>query len=589
MNKKMKGLMKKLTAFAVVACVAAAQPGVAANATAKYSDVKDNEWYASPVQKLSDAGVVKGKDGKFAPDDNVSRAEFLTFLYGIDNITPVGANSDTKFSDVAGSDWFSKNIEWAVSLGIAYGYENGKFKPNGEVTRAEAAVFIKRFMDATKKSMNTIGVKNFADAASIPEWANESVKSCVETGIIKGYPDNTFRPSGKVSRAEAAAMISVIYEGNSAQVSGDKSFADKFAAAAGKTETENYLISPYSAKLALAMTANGAAGSTKKEMLSVLGISDINKFNEDAKLQKAVYAEAAEALTLDVNNSLWLNKSKVGDSKFKSEFSKLADNFYGAKVGVVTESDALKVINGWISEKTRGKITDCLDSPNFSSALVNTIYFKSAWKNVFNKDYTSKDEFMQADGKAVKTDFMHLNEDIEYYSGDGVRMISLPYDNNSYKKGDKIDKTFSKVKLSMYVVLADGNKSVDMDALIKSAKLTSVPVNVIMPKFEIKYGKNISKILKDMGMTEAFSDNADFSNMLELPQAIGDVIQNTYIKLDEEGTEAAAATVVAMRLTSALGDTKEPVVFKADKPFQFAIYDNNSKEILFSGRYSMVN
>ena len=185
---------------------------------------------------------------------------------------------------------------------------------------------------------------------------------------------------------------------------------------------------------------------------------------------------------------------------------------------------------------------------------------------------------------------MNMQRDIDYYSGDGVRMISLPYDNNSYKKGpyaDVVDKTFSNMNLSMYIALSDENKSVNMDELIKSATFTKVPVDVSMPKFEIKYGKSLKQILQNMGMKDAFTDKADFTGMMDVPQAIGDVIQNTYINVDEDGTEAAAATVVAMLGTTFVGDKTEPIIFKADKPFRFAIYDNNSKEVLFSGRYSM--
>lgn len=591
MNKNIKGILKKVTAISVAICVTAGQFVFAADDVVKYKDVSSDAWYASAVQKLGDAGVIKGKDGKFAPQDKISRAEFLTLLHGLESIDTPKVNSEIKFSDVNKADWYSSKIEWAVALGIAAGYNDGTFRPNASVTRAEAAVFVKRFMSAANKIMDKSTAKDFADAARIPAWASAAVKECVEMGIIKGYPDKTFRPSGNISRAEAAFMINSIYGGGSAaQTSGDTSFADAFAKAVEKENDGNYLISPYSAKIALAMTANGADGNTLKEMLSVLGISDINAFNGKIKSQKSAYADASPAMTLDVNNSLWLNKSKIGDLKFKDKFRKTAENFYDAKIGIVTDDDAVSAINGWISDKTKGKIKEGINSAEFSSVLVNTLYFKSAWKEIFDKGYTNKDNFTQADGKVAKIDFMNMQRNIDYYSGDGVRMISLPYDNNSYKKGqyaDVVDKTFSNMNLSMYIALSDENKSVNMDELIKSATFTKVPVDVSMPKFEIKYGKSLKQILQNMGMKDAFTGKADFTGMMDVPQAIGDVIQNTYINVDEEGTEAAAATVVTMLETTFVGDKKEPIIFKADKPFRFAIYDNNSKEVLFSGRYSM--
>lgn len=591
MNKNIKGILKKVTAISVAICVTAGQFVFAADDVAKYKDVSSDAWYASAVQKLGDAGVIKGKDGKFAPQDKISRAEFLTLLHGLESIDTPKVNSEIKFSDVNKAEWYSSKIEWAVALGIAAGYNDGTFRPNASVTRAEAAVFVKRFMSAANKIMDKSTAKDFADAARIPVWASAAVKECVEMGIIKGYPDKTFRPGGNISRAEAAFMINSIYGGGSAaQTSGDTSFADAFAKAVEKENDGNYLISPYSAKIALAMTANGADGNTLKEMLSVLGISDINAFNRKVKSQKSAYADASPAMTLDVNNSLWLNKSKIGDLKFKDKFRKTAENFYDAKIGIVTDDDAVSAINGWISDKTKGKIKEGINSAEFSSVLVNTLYFKSAWKEIFDKGYTNKDNFTQADGKVAKIDFMNMQRDIDYYSGDGVRMISLPYDNNSYKKGqyvDVVDKTFSNMNLSMYIALSDENKSVNMDELIKSATFTKVPVDVSMPKFEIKYGKSLKQILQNMGMKDAFTGKADFTGMMDVPQAIGDVIQNTYINVDEEGTEAAAATVVTMLETTFVGDKTEPIIFKADKPFRFAIYDNNSKEVLFSGRYSM--
>ena len=586
MSKRWNKYIRAIVAVTVITCMSAAQ---IITANAAHSDIKADAWYASAVDTLVKHGVVND-GGNFDPNRNITRAEFVTMLSKVGKADlSKYATDKPKFKDTEGQ--FILAAEWAAANKIATGYSDGSFRPNAEMTRAEAAAFADRFMKIESKGGADDKSATFNDISQLPQNMISAIESCVKAGILNGYPDGSFRPSGKITRAEAAAMLARFYKKTDIAVSGDRSFADRFNAEIAANEKDNYFISPYSAKVALAMLSNGANGDTKKEILSALKIKDLEEFNAAVKAQYETYTEAAEAITVDSNNSLWLNTSKLVKMSFEPEFIKLTDKFYHAKVGKVDDSNAISVINAWIEKMTRGKIKDCIDTNKFSIALVNTLYFKGAWAEPFSKESIREDIFTQADGSKVKTTFMSQLGNFRYYSGDGVQMIELPYDNNSYKKGeyrDDIDKTFKNMNLSMYIVLTEGNKNADMEALINSKNMGFENVFIMMPKFKFNYGKRLNDCLKQMGIKTAFEGNADFSKMLELPQAISEVLQKTYISVDEKGTEAAAATVVMMKTTSTGMPQPEPERFIADRPFQFVIYDKTAKEVLFSGRYAKV-
>ena len=334
---------------------------------------------------------------------------------------------------------------------------------------------------------------------------------------------------------------------------------------------ENYMISPFSIKMAMMMAANGANGVTQKEILSSLGISDIEEYNQKASDIITRY-NSNKDVNLNVANSIWLNTDEANGANFKKSYKEIIANFYK---GIAKEENA-NVINGkindFIAKETNNKITNVLptESPaEFLSALVNTIYFKGSFEKQFNELATKKDTFTDRNGNKSELDFMNQTSHFNYYEKDGIQMLKMNYSDRN---------------IAMYVLLNDNNEDVNISDIINKMEYKKVAVS--MPKFRTEFLKNFSDVLKQMGITKAFSGTADFSNMFDNVEAyISDVIHKTFIEVDENGTEAAAATVILIAKSS-LPMPEETKEFKADKPFTYFIRDEVSGEILFLGEYA---
>lgn len=356
-------------------------------------------------------------------------------------------------------------------------------------------------------------------------------------------------------------------------------------------EDKNYMFSPFSVKSALTMAANGADGATKDEILNVLGVENLDKFNSDMKATIAKYT-ATDLLRFDISNSVWINTDKA-DYGFSDSYKDTVTEFYNGEVGAVTDKTALPVINGWVNDKTNGKIPSIINSPDFSSALINAIYFKAKWDDEFSKGNTKPDIFTDRNGKKTEIEFMNDTRKIPYAEADGVKVIELDYMTRSNSispdgeesKPIKLDNT----SVSMFILLSD-NEIKEPEKIVSSLRdnysMKTRKVNLSLPKFKVEFSAEISPALRALGINSAFS-NADFSKMFDrnTNTAISNIIHKTYIDVDEEGTEAAAVTAIIM-MGSAMPRPEEIIDFKADKPFTFLIRDNVSGETLFIGEYA---
>lgn len=333
---------------------------------------------------------------------------------------------------------------------------------------------------------------------------------------------------------------------------------------------QNYMISPFSIKMAMMMAANGANGVTQKEILSSLGISDIEEYNQKATEIISRF-NSNKDVNLNVANSIWLNTDEANGANFKKSYKEIIANFYK---GIAKEENANVIngkINSFIEKETNGKITNVLPNEKavYLSALVNTIYFKGSFEKQFNELATKKDTFTDRNGNKSEIDFMNQTEHFGYYENDGVQMLKMNYSDRN---------------IAMYVLLNDSNEDVNISDIINKMEYTKVAVS--MPKFKTEFSKSFSDVLKQMGITKAFSGTADFSNMFDNVEAyISDVIHKTFIEVDENGTEAAAATVILIAKSS-LPMPEEIKEFKANKPFTYFIRDEVSGEILFLGEYA---
>lgn len=334
---------------------------------------------------------------------------------------------------------------------------------------------------------------------------------------------------------------------------------------------QNYMISPFSIKMAMMMAANGANGYTQKEILSALGVSSIDEYNQKASDIITRY-NSNKDVNLNVANSIWLNKTEAMGANFKNTYKKIISDFYK---GVAREESADTIaskINDFIAKETNNKITNVLPAERpagFLSALVNTIYFKGSFENQFDTANTKKDTFTDRNGNKSEIDFMNQTKHFGYYENDGVQMLKMNYSGRD---------------IAMYILLNDDDKDVDINDII--SKMEYKNVSVSMPKFKTEFTKSFVDVLKQMGINIAFTNAADFSNMFDNVEAhISDVIHKTFIEVDENGTEAAAATVILMTKNS-LPMPEEIKEFKANRPFTYFIRDEVSGEILFLGEYA---
>lgn len=345
------------------------------------------------------------------------------------------------------------------------------------------------------------------------------------------------------------------------------------------TEPGNLFFSPFSLETALAMTAAGARGETAAEMVKVLGFGDtgLNHGAWQARWQALRPAEDSPN-QLNVANALWLQK----DFHFLPDYLELVKRHYGAELSTVDYVQNLEgarsTINSWVEKQTREKITELLKPGVLKNdtrlVLTNAIYFYGQWMQAFDSRLTSPQPFHLGSAKSVEVPMMRGKRTLPFASMDGVSLIELPY------LGEK---------LSMVIVLpdkVDGLSALE-DRLTARQweawldRLAPAEVSIALPRFKVTSEFRVDDPLKAMGMKSAFSSDADFSGMTgEKDLAISAVVHKAYVDVNEEGTEAAAATAVVLEKLMA-----RPIpTFIADHPFAFLIRERSTATILFMGR-----
>ena len=349
-----------------------------------------------------------------------------------------------------------------------------------------------------------------------------------------------------------------------------------------KTEQDkNLFISPLSVSINLAMLLNGAVGETEQAMTKALQLQrmDSESINVGyAQLRQALEAPDPEG-ALIISNSLWANQ----DVSFKQGFLQRNTQFFGAEISTLDFNDpsALQTINQWVNTNTNGKIPKILEKiePDIVLFLINTIYFKAAWKRKFDPSMTRNGNFHLITGDKKQVRMMTTsgwNSPYPYYRGDTFQAISLPYRDG---------------QMSMYIFLPDPEFGLNtfLEGLNAErwenwmSQFRQQRVRLAIPKFRLEYKGRFNNALKALSMGITLSDEANFSRMAPPPPEglfINKVIHSTVIDVHEGGTEAAAATVGGLIIGA---PRVEIVNFIADRPFFFAIRDNNTKTVLFMG------
>ena len=411
-----------------------------------------------------------------------------------------------------------------------------------------------------------------------------------------------------------------------------------------KGDPGNLFFSPYSISSALAMTYAGAGGKTAAQMQKVLHLPEGDGAHQGfAALNQAISSAHTGKVETQIANALWPQKG----FPLLDSFLKTTSTQYGATLTPVDYGDspaAAAIINRWVSEKTVGKIKDIVQPSNLGPltrlVLTNAIYFKGNWAHSFDTKNTSDSPFHLIGDKTSDVPMMAQTSQFRYGVADGVQVLEMPYQSggagvgsdaaariteleekinakraflakaNLTREGYKTHTAELKAwqtelaalkkehgdgtdRLSMAILLPEAKDGIgDLEEKLSTDNLAKwlgstrkQKVDVVLPKFKLETEFSLSSALKSLGMTDAFSRSADFSNMTEKPEGlyVSDVLHKAFVDVNEEGTEAAAATAVVMRTKSR---PRPAPRFVADHPFVFLIRDQQTGAILFMGRLS---
>ena len=356
--------------------------------------------------------------------------------------------------------------------------------------------------------------------------------------------------------------------------SGNK-FSFEFIDKVNAESDKDYIVSPLSLQMALGMLLNGAQGNTADEIITMLGygkdeIEEVNKYflyllTQLPKMDKKTSLSLADAVFVSKEFPLLdTYKAQVSQSYLAEienlDFSK--------------KEKAIEIINGWCDKNTNGMIREVIKdiNPYDIAFILNALYFKGQWSNKFNAEKTSDKDFVTESGVKKKLPMMKLLKAFEYFENDIFKAVRLPYGNNSF---------------AMTVFLpVKGHKTSDVTAFLKNGGecvFNKQNVDLWLPKFETKFEIGLNELLKSMGMRAAFSlGAADFGAFSSKASCVSFVKQNAVIKVDEEGSEAAAVTSIGM--ANSPGPSFD-LVFHADHTFLYSITEIGTGVILFAGRY----
>jgi len=341
----------------------------------------------------------------------------------------------------------------------------------------------------------------------------------------------------------------------------------------------NFVFSPASISSAFAMTYNGAQGNTFNEMAQVFHFNkNLSEFNTDYK-NLFTLNENQKDFQFYNANSLWIQEGM----EIKQNFLDVNKTYYGASLNLLdfkNDSEKSRItINNWVSEKTKNKINDLLNPSTIDNAtrlvLVNALYFKGAWKKQFKKEQNTKDKFQVAKRDFIEADFMNTSVNTWYYQDNYAEIIDIPYSDDDYSLMIIVPKSYRKIKKL--------EKKLDQEFYNNYINYKEKKqVKLSIPKFNIKSDYDLGETLVKMGLKDAFTGNADFSGITEQEKLyISQAIHKATIEINEEGTEAAAATAVVMRKMSVMLDNVE---LKVDRPFIYILRNNQTNCIYFIGK-----
>ena len=366
-----------------------------------------------------------------------------------------------------------------------------------------------------------------------------------------------------------------------AQTGNDFSF--RFLQQIDKSDEGDWFVSPLSLQFLLSVVLNGAQDATAVEIARTLGFeaSQLAELNDYSRKMIDRLPQLDPATKLSIGNAVFVNKQYPIDKKYKA----LVEKYYDAAVQNLdfkNEKSTLRTINGWCDKQTNGLIPSILEdvNPDMFAYLLNALYFKGKWSYPFNKAWTEERSFYLESGREKKVKMMEKERKYAYGENELFQRIRLPYGEGMF---------------SMYVFLPRKGHTVtevlaSLDAEswkeLRSHMYTDTKINLWLPRFEAKYHIKLNDILKDMGMPGSFRPGADFKAMSPNADYLDFVMQDAVIKVDEEGSEAAAITSAGMMGATAIPEPPRVIDFHCDHPFLYMITEASTGSILFAGEYT---
>jgi serpin B len=338
------------------------------------------------------------------------------------------------------------------------------------------------------------------------------------------------------------------------------------------------VLSPYSLHAALSLARMGAKGDTAAELDKVLfpaGYS-FRVLQGYAGLNRAIAVEK-EGVKASLANSIWIQQQ----ANFRDEYVNDTGSFFDTqphKMDVSKPEETRSTINTWVAERTAQRIPELIPpgfvTPDLISVLVNALYFKGSWSDPFSERATTSGPFWISGSKSIDVPMMNATRTIPYFEDENWQGVSLPYVGGTFE----------------YLVLMPKRKllSAEVARQLESSEVVSAieklkpeRVQLSMPRHELRYKREVTDDLRRLGLSTALSGDADFSGITDVPVKISAVLHESFVKVDEKGTEAAAATAVMMTRSAMF--VGEPKIMTVDRPFVFVLMHRESRAPLFLG------
>ncbi|MDE7361826.1 MAG: serpin family protein [Oscillospiraceae bacterium] len=433
--------------------------------------------------------------------------------------------------------------------------------------------------DGGQTSSSSIGS---ADTSSSSSSSSTSSSSTPQSSSTESLPESSSE-NGSSSESSAPVPVEVSSTAGNVDIPPVEITADNMRTSVKLFDVisegkDNAMLSPLSLNMALGLIDAGAAGSTKTALDTYLGSDDYSGFaSEYMEVVESQYNFKSDYIeewknVFEIANSFWANK----DLPFKEEYKSGLTEKFKAEVRNIDFGDkdnALKTINGWVSDKTHKMIPTIINdySDDIAAVLINTIYFESAWRDewTINEDY--KQLFTLPDGSTKELPLMH-NGVRSYFENDKATAFSCGYMNGLEFIGILPKETGD------FTV-----ESLDIPSLLESESY-EYDVVASMPKLEFETEIPLTETLKSFSLSEIFDENAaDFSGMSDVPMYVSEILQKTKLELDENGTKAAAVTMATMQ-ANGIAMEREKKEVTLDRSFAFLIYDRAENQIVFLGK-----